>query len=149
MLAVMINNEEGMAGGGNFKRHIFRLMLADAAAEKAMRDLSGCREQVCSALLAREALGSTCIAPGIAVVHARLDFIGRVYMAAGILAGPVCWDEEKNIVRIVFMLLVPKAIGSGEAEMVRSLMRRLADEEVCARLAEAGSPAGLCQALGF
>lgn len=148
MLAVMIHNEEGMVGG-NFKKHIFRLMLTDAAAEKTMQDLSGCREQVCSALLAREALGSTCIAPLIAVVHARLDFIERVYMAAGILERAVCWDGEKNIVRIVFMLLVPKDIGSGEAEMVRRLMRRLADEEVCARLAEAGSPAGLCQALGF
>lgn len=47
------------------------------------------------------------------------------------------------------MLLVPKVIDSREAAVVRSLMHRLADENICAALAEAASPAELCQALAL
>lgn len=89
------NAANAIYNGSWCKQQIFQLMLQRAAVEQDRQELSMYQTQICRALLAREVLGSTCIAPSIAVVHAQLDFIEHIYMKAGILAGPVVWDEEK------------------------------------------------------
>lgn len=89
---------------------------------------------IAAALLEREHMGDTCIAPGIALAHAQIPEIATPYAAAALLEKPMEWDKDGNAVSIVIMILIPMIPAAATIHKLHKLMHKLADEELTAQL---------------
>jgi len=86
-------------------------------------------------LLQRERLGSTGIGHGIAIPHARLPGLDRVYGVFAHLAKPVDFDSvDDEPVDLVFLLLAPENDGADHLKALAKVSRILRDKAVCDRL---------------
>src|SRR5262245_9131486 len=88
--------------------------LLHELARRAAAALDTSADAIASALLKREALGSTGTGSGVAVPHARLAGIDKPFGMLVRLAKPVDFESiDSRPVDIVFLLLLPeKAQGS-------------------------------------
>ncbi len=78
-------------------------------------------DAVLDALLERERLGATGVGEGVAIPHARLSRVDRVYGGFARLAEPADFDAlDERRCDLVFMLLAPVDAG---AEHLRALAR--------------------------
>ena len=125
------------------KKELFSAMLETAGKVNALPlDVEKHKAEILSALLAREKMGDTCIAPGIVMAHARIAELKELFLMAAILSLPRKWDGE-NQVKLVFMLLIPGVLDAKGAEQSKRLMHLLADDAVCANMVKADTPAEL------
>jgi PTS system nitrogen regulatory IIA component len=104
-------------------------------------------DQLCEALCAREALGSTGVGGGVAIPHARVAGVKKPF---GILARtkrPVAFEAIDNQpVDIVFLLLLPADPDPEHLHALASVARALRDPDLVQRLrrARASSAAYSC-----
>ncbi len=97
-------------------------------------------EEVADKALEREEEMSTGIGFGIAIPHARLTGIDRLYMAAARAAAGIEYDSLDGLaVNLIFMLVSPESIPTAHTEVLSALSRILSYEEVRRGLLSAGT----------
>lgn len=108
--------------------------LQDLARQAAQ--LTGLHERtIFDALLERERLGTTGIGRGVAVPHARLSQLDRVYGLFARLVRPIDFDSvDEQPVDLVFLLLAPEAAGADHLKALARVSRLLRDEGLCETL---------------
>lgn len=95
-------------------------------------------EQIFERLLERERLGSTGLAGGVALPHARIPSLARPRAAFLRLASAVDFDAlDDQPVDLVFALLVPEDANDEHLQLLASLAAMFNQPEFCARLREA------------
>lgn len=117
-----------------------RLILESSAFDgqtAALRD-------VVAAAMERERLGSTGVGSGVALPHARIDGVDRVYAAFARLETPLDYDSiDDRPVDLVVMLIAPSDAGGEHLRALAQVSRRLRREDVRARLRAAPSAESL------
>src|SRR5258708_19490050 len=125
------------------KRLLLQEFAAKAAASLGLRD-----DQVAPSLLKREELGSTGIGRGVAIPHARLPNLQRPYGLLAKLRHPIEFESiDGQAVDIVFVLLLPAAVESGQLEALALAARVLRPPENLIRLREAKNASELYAAI--
>jgi nitrogen PTS system EIIA component len=124
-----------------------RQLLQEFAARAA--DSLGLRvDQVAPYLIKREELGSTGIGRGVAIPHARLPDLQRPYGLLAKLRHPIEFEAiDGQAVDIVFVLLLPAAVESGQLEALALAARVLRPPENLIRLRDAKTPSELYAAI--
>lgn len=93
---------------------------------------------IVSVAMERERLGSTGVGSGVALPHARIDGIDRVYAAFAKLETPLDYDAiDDRPVDLVVMLIAPSSAGGEHLRALAQVSRRLRREDVRARLRSA------------
>ena len=92
-------------------------------------------KEILTALAAREQLGSTGIGQGIAIPHARLRGLKRVFGLFARLKQPVEFAAvDDKPVDLTFLLLTPAEAKNDHLAALAAISRRLRDKGVAARL---------------
>jgi PTS system nitrogen regulatory IIA component len=105
-------------------------------------------DQVAPYLLKREELGSTGIGRGVAIPHARLPDLQRPYGLLAKLRQPIEFEAiDGQAVDIIFVLLLPAAVESGQLEALALVARVLRPPENLVRLRDARNPSELYAAI--
>ncbi len=105
--------------------------LAKHAADLTTVD---CR-RIFDALIDRERLGSTGVGNGIAIPHARLTEINRLWGLFARFVSPVPFNAiDDEPVDLMFMLLAPQSCGAEHLKALSRVSRMLRDRAQCARL---------------
>jgi nitrogen PTS system EIIA component len=124
-----------------------RQLLQEFAARAA--DSLGLRvDQVAPYLIKREELGSTGIGRGVAIPHARLPDLQRPYGLLAKLRHPIEFEAiDAQAVDIVFVLLLPAKVESGQLEALALGARVLRPPENLVRLRNAKTASELYAAI--
>ena len=124
-----------------------RQLLQELAARAA--DSLGLRvDQVAPYLTKREELGSTGIGRGVAIPHARLPDLQRPFGLLAKLRHPIEFEAiDGRAVDIVFVLLLPAAVESGQLEALALAARVLRPPENLVRLRDAKNASELYAAI--
>ena len=92
-------------------------------------------------ILDREAEMSTGIGFGIAIPHARIESIDRVYMVAARLKKGIEFDAiDEQPVHLVFMMISPANTSSQYTQILSSLSRIMSYEDIRQSLIETEDP---------
>jgi mannitol/fructose-specific phosphotransferase system IIA component (Ntr-type) len=92
-------------------------------------------------ILDREAEMSTGIGYGIAIPHARIEGIDRVFMIAGRTVKGIDFNSiDEQPVHLVFMMLSPSNATSEYTQLLSSLSRIMSYEEIRSSLVETDDP---------
>jgi mannitol/fructose-specific phosphotransferase system IIA component (Ntr-type) len=103
---------------------------------------------VLEAVLAREQTISSCIAPAIAVPHARLPDLGRSLLAVGHSRDGVAWEgTDAGPVHLVFLILGDAGEPDRHILLLAEMVRTLRDSALVADLIEAKDVSSLLDAL--
>lgn len=113
-------------------------------AEKAA-SLSGLGErELLDALMQRERLGSTGVGHGVAIPHAKLAGLGRLFGVFARLDRPVDFEAiDDQPVDLVFVLLAPASAGADHLKALARIARLLRDPAVAAKLRASHDAAAL------
>jgi PTS system nitrogen regulatory IIA component len=104
--------------------------LLQELARRAAAALDLSADDIASALLKREALGSTGTGSGVAVPHARLSGIDRPFGMLVRLVKPIDFDSiDSAPVDIVFLLLLPEKAQGAQLNALACAARALRDPE--------------------
>jgi PTS system nitrogen regulatory IIA component len=109
--------------------------VLQALAEKAA-SIAGLPEKaILDALIQREKLGSTAVGGGVAIPHARLPGIERIFGLFAHLARPVDFESlDEQPVDIAVLMLAPEAAGADHLKALARIARVLREPGVVARL---------------
>ena len=100
--------------------------------------------EVIERITERERLGSTGFGGGIAIPHAKLDSLTKVYGVVLLLGEPIPFDAIDDVpVDVVFMLLSPSDSGAEHLKTLARVSRLLRNERALARIRGVGSDAAL------
>jgi len=100
-------------------------------------------------VLERERLGSTGVGHGVAIPHARIDGIERVYGVFARLRNPVDFDAvDAKPVDLIFMLLAPESSNAEHLKALARVSRLLRREDMRERLRSAPDEDALIAVLG-
>ncbi|MDI6759080.1 MAG: PTS sugar transporter subunit IIA, partial [Candidatus Omnitrophota bacterium] len=93
-------------------------------------DIEKCnRAKLVEALMAREALGSTAIGQGIAIPHAKLDFVTNLIAAFGLSKKGVDFDSlDGESAYIFFLLIAPQDSAGPHLKALARISRLLKDK---------------------
>jgi PTS system nitrogen regulatory IIA component len=120
--------------GGN-KRSLMK-QLADLAAQRLGIDAGA----VLAGLNEREQLGSTGFGQGVAIPHAKIDGLGRIYSLFARLSEPVDYKAiDGRPVDLIFLLLSPPDAGAEHLKALASISRVTRDAATLERLRGARS----------
>ncbi len=92
------------------------------------------------AVLAREGIGATDLAPGIALPHARLDGLPRPRIAIGVSRGGIPFAAGKPPVHVLILVLTPRSEPGAYLRIVAALMQRLREVDVARCVGACESP---------
>ena len=107
-------------------------------ARKAAAKIKASEDDILSALLKREALGSTGMGNGVAIPHARLQTIEKPCGIIAKLKQPINFDAiDGQPVDIVFLLLLPTAAEGEQLGALACVARKLREPSQLARLRKA------------
>ncbi len=114
----------------NSKKQALQL-LAQKAAEVIGLD----EGEVLEGLLERERLGSTGVGNGIAIPHAKLTGIDRLYGVFARLDQPVDFDSVDDMpVDLICLLIAPEGAGADHLKALARVSRLLRDKGTCEKL---------------
>jgi Phosphotransferase system mannitol/fructose-specific IIA domain (Ntr-type) len=97
--------------------------------------------EILTALMERESLGDTCIAPGIILSHAQTAACQTFFLGAAYLHTPFIWNSEDPPVKIILLMLIPSVTDKTIALTIHSLMHSLADDTLLDQLTSISSAA--------
>lgn len=110
--------------------------LAHHAAQIAELD----ERVIFDALLERERLGTTGVGLGIAIPHAKLPNLDRLYGLFARLDVPVDFEAiDEQPVDLMFLLLAPESAGADHLKALARVSRLLRNQVVCEKLRGADS----------
>lgn len=121
------------------------------ALEEAARLLGACldtpeTEQIFERLLERERLGSTGLANGVALPHARVPGLTAAHGVFLRLTQAVDFDAlDGQPVDLIFALLVPEDATDEHLQLLAALARRFADGAFCEQLRQSRNTAQVSQ----
>lgn len=119
-----------------------RLFQEISAAASSQTGLSEAHLQ--SALLDRESLGPTGVGFGVAIPHARIDELDRVFGLFFHLESPVEFESvDRKPVDLVFALFAPQNAGAEHLKALAKVSRVLRSEAVRSKLRSTGDVAAL------
>jgi nitrogen PTS system EIIA component len=125
-----------------------KAQLLDEIARRAAAALALEPAAILEPLLAREALGSTGVGGGIAIPHARIAGLPRLFGLLARLERPVDFTAiDDQPVDLVCLLLTPAAAAVEHLPALACLSRRLREKGVADRLRAAQDAAALYTAL--
>jgi mannitol/fructose-specific phosphotransferase system IIA component (Ntr-type) len=81
--------------------------------------------ELLKALVERARLSSVCIAPEIALPHARTDAVERMVLAVAGAPEGIAFDAEHPAIRLVFLIGTPRQAVAEYLQMVATLSRWL------------------------
>ena len=112
------------------KRQVLQEIARRAAA------MSGVAERhIYDVLAERERLGSTGIGRGIAIPHAKIAELSRLYGLFARLERPIPFDAiDDQPVDLVFVLLAPAEAGAEHLRALARVSRLLRDAAICQKL---------------
>ncbi len=112
---------------------------------KRAQEVTGLAERrIFDALLERERLGTTGVGMGIAIPHAKLHELDRLYGLFARLAQPIDFDAIDDApVDLLFLLLAPESAGADHLKALARVSRLLRDKAMCAKLRGADNPDAL------
>jgi len=100
------------------------------------------QDQVFTALMDREDLGSTAVGNGVALPHARLESVETVVGVLIVLEKPMDFNAvDQQPVDVVFALFAPKDSGVEHLKALALISRTLRDADVCSKLRANKDPA--------
>lgn len=100
------------------------------------------------ALMAREELGSTGVGEGIAMPHARIAGLDRLFGLFARLERPIDFAAvDERPVDLVFLLLIPATAGQEHLAALAAVARRLRKPDMASRLRAADGRAQLYREL--
>lgn len=121
-----VNKAELLAQMGKYLASLYDLKDQDLIARK---------------ILDREAEMSTGIGYGIAIPHARIEGIDRVYMIAGRNVKGIDFNAiDEQPVHLIFMMLSPANASSQYTQLLSSLSRIMSYEEIRSSLIDTEDP---------
>ena len=104
-------------------------------AETVARDTNTDDRIVMERLHEREKLGSTGMGNGVAIPHARMQSIDRVYIAIVTLDQAIDFDAiDEKPVDVIITLLAPHDAGADHLQALASASRLLRDQKFCDKL---------------
>jgi len=104
--------------------------------------------QIFDAINVRETLASTGIGQGLAIPHAKIEGVDRVFGVLARLANPVEYDAvDGKPVDVVFMLIAPAGEGSDHLRALAAASRLLRDPAIASFCRTAKSADALHAAL--
>ncbi|WP_337996738.1 PTS IIA-like nitrogen regulatory protein PtsN [Oleispirillum naphthae] len=114
----------------NSKKQALQLLAQKAA------DVTGLAEgDILEGLLDRERLGSTGVGNGIAIPHAKLTGIDRLYGIFARLDQPVDFDSiDDQPVDLICLLIAPEGAGADHLKALARVSRLLRDKSICEKL---------------
>ncbi len=114
----------------NSKKQALQLLAQKAA------DVTGLKEgTILEGLLERERLGSTGVGNGIAIPHAKLTGIDRLYGIFARLDHAVDFDSiDDQPVDLVCLLIAPEGAGADHLKALARVSRLLRDKGTCEKL---------------
>jgi mannitol/fructose-specific phosphotransferase system IIA component (Ntr-type) len=116
------------------KADVLSMMSQFIASLYALEDAG----RIAGKILEREAVVSTGIGCGVAIPHARLENIDRIYMVAASSQKGIEFDSiDGEPVHIIFMILSPANTTTVHTELLSSLSSIMSDENVRKRLVNA------------
>ncbi len=120
------------------KKQLFQLMAERIADLPEIKEQGlKCRDIV-NATMERERLGSTGVGSGVALPHARIDGLERVYAVMARLETPMDYEAvDEKPVDLVMLLVAPSDAGGAHLRALAQFSRRLRREETRQRLRSA------------
>ncbi|MGE4529004.1 MAG: PTS IIA-like nitrogen regulatory protein PtsN [Rhodospirillaceae bacterium] len=114
----------------NSKKQALQLLAQKAA------EVTGLAEgDILEGLLERERLGSTGVGNGIAIPHAKLTGIDRLYGIFARLDQPVDFDSiDDQPVDLICLLIAPEGAGADHLKALARVSRLLRDKSICEKL---------------
>jgi PTS system nitrogen regulatory IIA component len=126
--------------------------LKATSKKQALQDLAARAEQVTGvpqreifeALIERERLGSTGVGNGIAIPHAKLPSLERLWGLFARLETPIDFDAiDEQPVDLIFLLLAPVAAGADHLKALARVSRLLRNHAVCDKLRGSTDPSAI------
>lgn len=106
------------------------------------------RSEILNAILEREEVMSTGVGYGLAIPHAKLDFINSSKLVGGIAPAGIDFDSVDGKPAQIFFLLVSPRNGSGDhVRILSALSRILHSPEVRDEVIQSSTPDELIQTL--
>jgi mannitol/fructose-specific phosphotransferase system IIA component (Ntr-type) len=97
-------------------------------------------QEIVDKILERESEMSTGIGFGIAIPHARISGIDRLYMVAARIVGGIEFNSiDEQPVFLIFMMISPAGTSADHTRILSSLSRIMSYEEIRRRLMDADS----------
>ena len=117
------------------KKQVFQAIAHEIAPTFKMKE-----EDLVTALLERERIGSTGIGCGVAIPHIKIEGAKRMYAILARLDQPIDFDAiDERPVDIIFMLIAPADSKTTQhLKMLAMISRFLKDENTCLSIRNAG-----------
>ncbi len=117
------------------KKHLLQRLSETLATQTGLE-----ARDIYDRLFEREKLGSTGMGSGIAIPHARMEGLDRVYTAFVTLDEAIDYDAlDAQPVDLVFVLMAPQDAGADHLQALAAASRMLRSKEFCARVRGASS----------
>lgn len=117
------------------KKQLFQEMATKLLETEAFRDVDTASRDIVSAAMERERLGSTGVGTGVALPHARIDGIDKVYAVFARLETGIDYDAiDERPVDLVALLLAPSDAGGAHLRALAKVSRMLRRQDMRQRL---------------
>lgn len=117
------------------KKQLFQLMAEKLEALPAFKDIGVNARDIVHAALERERLGSTGVGNGVALPHARVDGLDRVYAVFSRLEEAIDYESVDEVpVDLAVLLVAPADAGGAHLRALAQFSRRLRRKETRERL---------------
>ncbi len=107
--------------------------------------VSGLKErEVFDCLWQRESLGSTGVGEGVAIPHAKIEKIGRIFGVFARLEKPIEFEATDGApVDIIFALIAPESAGADHLTALAQVARTFRNEQLLAEVRKTRDVAGI------
>ena len=120
------------------KKQLFQEMAQVLVKSGQLPENESIIRDIVTGAIERERLGSTGVGSGVALPHARLADIDRVYVAFARLENPLEFESiDDRPVDLVALLIAPENTGGEHLRALAMVSRRLRREDMRARLRRA------------
>ena len=117
------------------KKQLFQEMASNLLNNDELADVKLAARDIVSAAMERERLGTTGVGTGVALPHARLKGIDKVYVAFARLETPLDYDAiDERPVDLVALLIAPENAGGAHLRALAKVSRRLRRQDMRQRL---------------
>lgn len=100
------------------------------------------RDEILDAVYTREHHKSTGVGSGVAVPHAKVDYVNQMHMVAASIRGGIDFDaQDKRPVYLIVLLLSPSNTIGPHVQALSAIARIMADGEIRRSLINAETPA--------
>lgn len=129
---------------GSDRPAVLRSLSERVAATSAVREA----DDLYRGLSEREALGSTCVRPGVAIPHCKLRGVDEPLAALALCAGDVDFDaEDGSPVRVLFLLVSPEDSAAEHLRALAAISRWIQTADNVERLLELREPSEIYELL--